>query len=124
MITEADTCRKYVLPKFTSAWWDNEPHFFTEQKPFTDGRILAGTAEVRRKAQKRADYLLRYTRDFMIAVVEAKATCKTPGHGILEFGYLIGTERELNAFPSPDQFRERLRGNQRVMPEIEESMRN
>jgi len=29
MITEADTCRKYVLPKLTQAGWDNEPHSFT-----------------------------------------------------------------------------------------------
>jgi type I restriction enzyme R subunit len=40
MITEADTCRKYILPKLTQAGWDNEPHSFTEQKTFTDGRII------------------------------------------------------------------------------------
>jgi len=40
MITEADTCRKYVLPKLTEAGWDNDPHSFTEQKTFTDGRIV------------------------------------------------------------------------------------
>jgi hypothetical protein len=32
--------------------------------------------------QKRADYLLRYTRDFLIAVVEAKANYKTAGEPI------------------------------------------
>jgi type I restriction enzyme R subunit len=36
MITEADTCRKYVLPKLIEAGWDEEPHSFTEQKTFTD----------------------------------------------------------------------------------------
>ena len=30
--TEADTCRKYVLPKLIDAGWDNEPHSFTEQR--------------------------------------------------------------------------------------------
>jgi hypothetical protein len=25
VITEADTCRKYVLPKLMAAGWDNEP---------------------------------------------------------------------------------------------------
>ena len=39
-LTEADTCRKYVLPKLNDAGWDNEPHSFTEQKTFTDGRIV------------------------------------------------------------------------------------
>jgi type I restriction enzyme R subunit len=40
MITEADTCRKYVLPRLIQSGWDNEPHSFTEQKTFTDGRIV------------------------------------------------------------------------------------
>ena len=25
-VTEADTCRKYVVPKLLAAGWDNEPH--------------------------------------------------------------------------------------------------
>jgi type I site-specific restriction endonuclease len=69
-ITEADTCRKYVLPKLIAAGWDSEPHSFTEQRTFTDGRIIVSGGKVRRGKQKRADYLLRYTRDFTIAVVE------------------------------------------------------
>jgi type I restriction enzyme R subunit len=40
MITEAGTCRKYVLPKLIEAGWDNDPHSFTEQRTFTDGRIV------------------------------------------------------------------------------------
>ncbi len=82
MLTEADTCRKYVLPKLTEAGWDNEPHSFTEQKTFTDGRIVVTGATVRRRSQKRADYLLQYTRDFLIGVVEAKAAYKSPGDGL------------------------------------------
>jgi type I restriction enzyme R subunit len=82
MITEADTCRKYVLPKLTEAGWDNDPHSFTEQKTFTDGRIVVTGQKIRRQKQKRADYLLRYTCDFMIAVMEAKAAYKSPGDGL------------------------------------------
>lgn len=82
MITEADTCRKYVLPKLMDAGWDHDPHSFTEQKTFTDGRIIGSGGTIRRRPQKRADYLLRYTRDFMIAVVEAKAAHKSPGDGL------------------------------------------
>jgi len=33
---------------------------------------------IRRGKQKRANYLLRYTRDYPIAVVEAKAEYKAP----------------------------------------------
>ncbi|MFZ4465340.1 MAG: hypothetical protein ACOYN5_15950 [Bacteroidales bacterium] len=40
MSNEADTCRKYVLPKLVDAGWDNEPHRINEQITFTDGRIV------------------------------------------------------------------------------------
>jgi type I restriction enzyme R subunit len=82
MITEADTCRKYVLPKLFEAGWDEDPRSFTEQKTFTDGRIVVMGEKVKRRPQKRADYLLRYTRDFTIAVVEAKAEYNAPGQGL------------------------------------------
>jgi hypothetical protein len=32
MLTDADTCRKYVVPKLQGAGWDNEPHFDTERR--------------------------------------------------------------------------------------------
>ena len=38
MINEADTCRKYVLPKLYAAGWNDDQ--ISEQKSFTDGRIL------------------------------------------------------------------------------------
>ncbi len=57
MITEADTCRKYVLPKLFQAGWDDDPHSFTEQKTFTDGRIVVAGNKTRRRPQKRADQL-------------------------------------------------------------------
>jgi type I site-specific restriction endonuclease len=41
-LTEADTCRRYVLPKLYAAGWTDEQ--ISEQKSFTDGRIVvAGT---------------------------------------------------------------------------------
>ena len=141
MITEADTCRKYVLPNLTQAGWDNDPHSFTEQKTFTDGRIVVTGKKIKRQKQKRADYLLRYTRDFMIAVIEAKAAYKSPGdglqqakdyaeilglkfvystngHGIIEFDYLTGKERELDSFPTPADLWARLRSSQNLNEEI------
>ena len=80
MITEADTCRKYVLPKLYAAGWNDDQ--ISEQKSFTDGRILVVGNKARRRPAKRADYLLRYARDFMLAVVEAKAAYKLPGDGL------------------------------------------
>jgi len=137
MLNEADTCRKYVLPKLVHAGWDNEPRSFTEQRTFTDGRIVPAGNKVFRRPQKRADYLLRYTRDFTIAVVEAKPTYKSPtdglqqakeyaeilglkfaystnGKGIAEFDYLTGKETELEVFPTPDELWGRLCGHQKL----------
>jgi hypothetical protein len=127
--SEADTCRQLVLPKLYAAGWDDDR--IAEQRTFTDGRIVVTGSKVRRRPQKRADYLLRYRPDFTIAVVEAKASYKTPaeglqqgkeyaeilglkfaygtnGHGIVEFDYMTGTERELDAFAAPDDLWNRL----------------
>jgi type I restriction enzyme R subunit len=131
MSTEADTCRKYVVPRLQAAGWDDEPHSIAEQRSFTDGRILVVGSTVRRKPPKRADYLLRYTRDFTIAVVEAKADYKLPGdglqqardyaqmlgvrfaystngHGIIEHDFLTGEETVRSDFPKPDELWSRL----------------
>ncbi len=37
-VTEADTCRRYVLPKLYAAGWTDDQ--ISEQKSFTDGRIV------------------------------------------------------------------------------------
>src|SRR6266545_401306 len=71
-MNEADTCRKYVVPKLQGAGWDNEPYSIAEQRSFTDGRIIVHGNKATRRPGKRADFLLRYTRDFPIAVTEAK----------------------------------------------------
>jgi type I restriction enzyme, R subunit len=132
MLTEADTCRKYVLPKLREAGWEDPPHFIQEQKTFTDGRIVVGGNKARRRPQKRADYLLRYTRDFLIAVVEAKAVYKSPsdglqqakdyaqildlrfaystnGKGIIEYDFTTGVEKPMDTFPTPEDLWARLR---------------
>jgi type I site-specific restriction endonuclease len=82
MPTEADTCRLFVVPKLQASGWDTDPHSIAEQRQITDGRIIPkGTGYVRRPP-KRVDYLLRYTRDFPLAVVEAKAKHKTAADGL------------------------------------------
>lgn len=81
-MNEADTCRAYVVPRLRAAGWDAEPHSITEQHTFTDGRIVRAGSRPRRRVGKRADYLLRYTLDLPLAVVEAKAEYKLPGDGL------------------------------------------
>lgn len=128
---EADTCRKYVVPKLQAAGWEDEPHRLQEQVTFTDGRIVVAGQKARRRPGKRADYILRYAPDIALAVVEAKPAYKTPGeglqqakdyaeilglsfaystngHGVVEFDYTTGLEREVSTFPTPIELWERL----------------
>ena len=132
MSNEADTCRQFVVPKLQAAGWDSDPHSIAEQRTFTDGRIVVRGNRTERRKPKRADYLLRYTRDFPIAVAEAKAEYKkaanglqqakeyaeildlkfayaTNGREIIEFDYLTGIERAIENFPTPDELWARLR---------------
>ncbi|MBI5711210.1 MAG: DEAD/DEAH box helicase family protein [Candidatus Eisenbacteria bacterium] len=96
----------------------------------TAGRIIVRGSRVTRGPQKRPDYLLRYRRDHPIAIVEAKAEHRLPadglqqakdyartigvpfaystnGRGIVEFDFLTGVERTLDAYPSPEDLWQR-----------------
>ncbi|GMW05880.1 MAG: hypothetical protein AMXMBFR8_06770 [Nevskiales bacterium] len=130
MTNEADTCRKYVVPKLQAAGWDAEPHSIAEQRTITDGRVIPVGKGFVRKPPKRVDYLLRYTRDFPLAVVEAKASYKTAtdavqqarayaemldlkyayatnGTDIIEIDYFTGSETRLTEFPKPEDLWQR-----------------
>jgi type I restriction enzyme R subunit len=134
-LNEAGTCREYVTPALKAAGWTAEPHSLVEQYTFTDGRILIYGSKAKRGKPKRADYLLRYRRDFPIAVVEAKAEDKpaaqgtqqakeyaqilgvsfayaTNGKEIIEYDFLAGTEKPVPAYPSPDELWSRLRAKE------------
>jgi type I restriction enzyme R subunit len=140
-LTEADTCRKYVLPKLYAANWTDDQ--ISEQKSFTDGRIVVAGAKPIRRPQKRADYLLKYRRDFTLAVVEAKSVYKNPGdglqqakeyaqilglnfaystngHGIVEHDFFTGNDNDRETFPTPDELWHRLQAAENIAPEISE----
>jgi type I restriction enzyme, R subunit len=124
MVTEADTCRTYVVPALYSAGWSDDQ--IREQVSFTPGRIIVAGGTVRRGKRKRVDYLLSYLRDRPLAVVEAKAEYRnaadglqqakdyaeildlkfaysTNGPGIIEHDYTTGFDTELIEYPSPDE---------------------
>ena len=137
MPSEADTCRRYVVPLLHAAGWDNDPHSIAEQRTITDGRIVPVGKSFIRKPPKRVDYLLRYRRDFPLAVVEAKAAYKRAADGLqqakqyaemlgLKFAFATngreiigvdsssGLEEPGGESPTPDQLgqRERLRAGE------------
>jgi type I restriction enzyme, R subunit len=136
-MSEADTCRKLVVPKLLAGGWDNDPHSIAEQLSITDGRIIPVGKGFIRKPPKRVDFLLRYTRDFPLGVVEAKAAYKTAadgmqqaktyaemlglkfayatnGHEILEFDYATGRETTIDIYPTPDEVWQRYRTAQGI----------
>lgn len=129
-MNEADTCRKQVVPRLQAAGWDEEPHSIAEQRTITDGRIVPVGKGFVRKPPKRVDYLLRYTRDFPLAIIEAKAAYRaaadgmqqakayaemlglqfayaTNGSEILEFDYATGLEKVRADYPTPKDLWER-----------------
>lgn len=131
-MSEADTCRRYIVPKLHAAGWQDDQ--IREQVYITDGRITPmGRTKHTRGSRLRPDYILDLRPYYPIAVVEAKADYKQPGsglqqameyalrldvkfayasngHGIVEHDFLTGVERNLETFPTPDELWARLRG--------------
>ena len=58
VISEADTCSKYITPILTSAVWTEEQ--ISREKTITDGKIQVFENKCRRRKQKRADYIRWY----------------------------------------------------------------
>ncbi|WP_312296917.1 EcoAI/FtnUII family type I restriction enzme subunit R [Chryseobacterium sp.] len=139
--SEADTCRKEVLPKLYESKWTDD--LILEQRTFTAGKIIVIGRKAKRQKAKRFDYLLRYSQNFPIAVVEAKKKYKsaadgmqqakdyaqilglkfafsTNGNEILEFDFLTGLETKIRQFPTPKELWERLNKIDPVNPDVEE----
>lgn len=125
-MNEADTCRKLVRPRLELAGWDGDKHFYSEQTAFTDGRIIVPAGKPRRLKKKFSDFLLRFTRDITLAVVEAKSDRRPAGTGlqqakdyatilglkfayatngtdVIEYDFFTAQEREVDRFPTPDE---------------------
>ena len=131
--TEADTCRKEVTPKLKASGWDDEK--ILEQHTFTAGKVVVLGRKAKRQKAKKADYILRYSSSFLLAVVEAKRRYLSAGDGlqqakeyaeilklkfayatngkeIIEYDFLTGIESTIEAFPTPDELWLRLHGGQ------------
>ena len=139
-MNEAEACRKIVRPRVESAGWDAaRQHFYSEQVAFTDGRIITPGGKPIRLKKKIADFLLRYTRDVTLGVVEAKSDARPAGDGlqqakeyaeilglkfafatngtdIIEYDYFTGLEREIDRFPTPQELWERYQTGQKLGP--------
>lgn len=136
--TEADTRATLIDPSLERSGW--LPEQIRREYQFTDGRITVTGRAHRRGTGKRCDYVLRWSRDQLLAVVEAKArgvpatdglqqaieyatTLSAPfayatnGLTIIERDLLTGTETTLDSFPSPQALFDRWRGATGLPPE-------
>ena len=141
--SEADTCRKEVLPKLYESQWTDDK--ILEQRPFTAGKIIVIGRIGKRKKPKKADYLLRYSQNFLIAVVEAKRSYKsaadgmqqakdyalilglqfayaTNGKEILEYDFITGLETKITSYPTPGDLWKRLNKIESIKPAIQETL--
>jgi type I restriction enzyme R subunit len=124
-----------VVPRLQASGWTGR---LVEQYPVTDGKIVPvprrgpRARDHRRDRPLLADYVLEVEPGFPVAVVEAKREYKLPGdglqqamryaqlldlpfayatngRGIVEHDYDTGIERDLAAFPTPDELWQRYR---------------
>lgn len=143
-LSEAETRTRLITPKLMAAGWDVAAQVL-EERNFTDGRIMVVGRRAKRRDPKRYDYLLRYTRDLQLAVVEAKPedelastglqqameyaqmiglpfAFSTNGHQIIEHDFLTGVETDLPAFPSPQALYDRWKAARQLTPRQEQAL--
>ncbi|MBD2314120.1 DEAD/DEAH box helicase family protein [Desertifilum sp. FACHB-1129] len=69
-LSEADICDRYITPALDAAGWKKNQ--IRREYSFTDGQMIVRGQMAGRGARKRADYLLYYSLNQPIAVIEAK----------------------------------------------------
>lgn len=126
-MTEEDIKLNFITPALLSKGWKDKITMETKVQ-FTDGKInLKGNIAVRGDAKK-ADYILHMSKDYPIAIVEAKDNNHTisygmqqaktyaqmmdikfayssNGDGFEEYDFLTGQERQISMdeFPTPEE---------------------
>ncbi len=79
--SEADVCMRFITPALQRAGWDLHRQIRCEV-PFTDGEVIVRGRMVARGKRKRADYVLYWTKDLPLAVIEAKDGSHSLGAGM------------------------------------------
>lgn len=124
--TEADIISKLVLPKLQASGWDKTQ--ILQELPI--GKLFSEQPQIRHTL-KYVDFMLRYTRDFALAIVEIKsgkhlisaglnqaqelaktlrlkfAYC-TNGDEITEWDGITGKTRNIDVFPTPEELWKRF----------------
>lgn len=135
-LTERDICTKFILPAVEKAGW-NRMTQIREEVPLRDGKVVVRGNVAARKIVKAADIVLYTKFSHPIAVIEAKSNKHEIGKGmqqaidyagllnvpfifasngdgfifrnnIAKAGEKIESEISLDAFPTPQELRNRL----------------
>lgn len=140
-LTEEDIKLRFITPAIVEkAGWQKE--LIKMEYYFTDGRVIFQGNVHARKQGKKADYLLHYSANNPIAIVEAKDNNKAVGAGLqqamdyakildipfayssngdgfIEHDFLTGKETNINMdeFPTPDELLKRLRDSKKYTSE-------
>ncbi|MCK6524172.1 DEAD/DEAH box helicase family protein [Myxococcota bacterium] len=86
-LTETEICDRYISPAVYAAGWDQKAQVRREYT-FTAGRVVVRGKVATRGSKKRADYLLFFTPNLPIAVIEAKDNKSPVGGGMQQaLGY-------------------------------------
>jgi len=89
--TEEDIKNLFVTPALEHAHWSKQQMHM--EYPFTAGEVVIQGRMVRRKAGKRADYLLDAADNYPVAIVEAKSGSHQPDDGLqqaIEYAQVLG----------------------------------
>lgn len=142
-LSEEETKLRYITPALENAGWDKKR--IRMELYFTDGRVQVHGGKAKRATGKKADYLLFWSSNQPLAIVEAKKYDTMTGDGMdqaldyaqtldvpfaytsngknfLEHDLLTGKERTLSMkeFPSPEDLWQRFRQARAYTPEEEE----
>jgi len=137
-LNEADTRAHLIEPKLKAAGWTDQQvrreYFYQRDKVYAPGRIILVGDQVRRGNPRKADYLLRLTEGFPIAIIEAKAESysaetglekakryaedlglsfafATNGHEIIEYDFFVHSSCKRDNFPNPEELWQRWSRN-------------
>jgi len=80
-LSERDICTKFITPAIQKAGWNIKTQV-REEVTFTDGRIIVQGKMYTRGQRKRADYILYYKPNILLAVIEAKDNNHSVGAGM------------------------------------------
>ena len=144
-LTEEDIKFRLITPAIESAGWTKEQ--IRMEYCFTDGRIISAGSEYERASKKKADYILQFNNDNMLAVVEAKSAHKDLTTGLQQaIGYaeavdvpfafasnglafrehdmITGEERDFNMdeFPTYEQLKQRWFVEKRLNEKQQEAL--